>query len=108
MSEQPDFIIIGAQARNDCVVVIASRDLYDAEITRECEYEERFFAFGPPAPPRSEVVTFTARSRTYVMVYAPTYREAMTKLMEDWSPDAGPTEHAEITPARPALPGGGA
>ena len=93
---RPAWVILGTPVGNGQVAVYASKDLNDAVLTRELD-EELGWGLDARSPhwlPGPQRIELTVGMRTYTVVVADTYQQALRTLFDTWSPD----------PARPALP----
>lgn len=94
---RPDFVLVGLP-RPGGVELWASTELSYAELEAETRYrpylsEELIGRIDCPAPtPMGARYTLKAEMRRFVIVRAPTYREALAALLQrdDWGPGGGP------------------
>lgn len=102
-ASRPDFVMVGLP-RADGVELWASTELSYAELEAETRFRQyadydlgELFAspWYPPPEPVSRQVTLRAGLGKFVIVRAPTYREALAALLarDDWSP-----RRAELEP----------
>jgi hypothetical protein len=99
--QRPDWVVLGVPAADGKVAVLASKDLNEAELSREVDYVHDFWGGARirALPARN---TLTVEMRTYTVVVADSYAEAFRTLFDTWSPDADRQEitagHREIEP----------
>lgn len=93
---RPDFVLVGVP-RPDGVELWASTELSYAELEAQIAYrpylpEELFGRIDYPSPePESTTITLRAGLARFVIVQAPTYRQALAALMDHpgWQPPGG-------------------
>lgn len=87
---RPDFVILGAPRPEGGVVVLASKELTQAELTTKLTNEDELFGgFDPIGSVVPDYrTTLSTELRGYSIVMADTYGEAMAKLFAQWTPPA--------------------
>ncbi|MBF9135292.1 hypothetical protein I0C86_41310 [Plantactinospora sp. S1510] len=83
--QSPDWVILGVPTPDGQVVICASKDLNHAELAAELDEYDWGGFLGRRTPTRRYELTVEMRS--YVLVLADTYQEALRKLFGVWSPD---------------------
>lgn len=98
--QRPDWVMLGIPSSDGRVVLMASKELTQAELSMEAEvdpFDWRLDPYRIVNPIRRYFVT--AEMKTYVIIVANTYGAALTTLMRQWQPD-------QQRGQRPALPFG--
>ncbi len=96
---RPDWVMFGTPWSGGKVALLASKELTEAELVREVEEITDWY----DNPIREEPVRMelTVAMRTYTMVVADTYEQALKTLFDTWSPtQAAPKQ---ISPTRQAI-----
>lgn len=96
---RPEWTVLGAQAGDGNVVVLASKSLQDAVLEAETHYIPDLRSWDVIR----DVVTrytITMGVRDFCIIVAPTYEQAFTNLFRTWNPEPGQPDE------RPALPHG--
>ncbi|MGW6698835.1 hypothetical protein [Nocardia sp. NPDC055049] len=87
---RPDFVILGAPHPEGGVIVLASKELTQAELRTELNEDELFGGYGYDrrigSVLRDYRTTLSTELRGYTMVLADTYGQAMANLFEQWTP----------------------
>lgn len=86
--DRPDWVMLGVPQPNGKGAIFASTDLTEAELRHETEMDK--WARWSLVPPTRHLVTrifLEVQMRTYVMVVADTYAEALATLLREWKPE---------------------
>jgi hypothetical protein len=104
---RPDWVMVGV-SHDGGVTLYASRELNYAELVYEADYDEAFFGYeAAVAVKTSARHRLTADLRTFVLIQAPDYPAAFTRLWGVWSPEtakpapaitAGQAEQRRLSP----------
>jgi hypothetical protein len=86
-SEEPElqWVICGAHYDN-YVVLLASKDLDHSQLEQEIRHPDILWPFDRQEPTQVRY-RITAETRKFVIVKAPSYPEALKKLLTAWSPE---------------------
>lgn len=102
--QRPDWVMSGARTGDGRYAVMASRSMIDGLIEMERDFGSYSDGFAIRSAPGPTVFTLTSRFRTYVLVVADSYGEALLTLMRQWNADdpdnAG---RPEVTSRRPEI-----
>lgn len=101
MWTRPDWVILGADAGDGRVTVIASDKLDEAELRSIFDYSRDVWPPTSMAHERRTTFELEVKMPTYVWVTGTTYEEALRTLFQRWGPKR--TEHPEV-PMQPGLP----
>jgi len=82
----PQWLMIGVRITNDCVRIIASQELSQAELRTEYEYAD-FYRFASLDKCFGRRSLLTADLRSFIIITADTYEHAFQHLFEQWSPE---------------------
>lgn len=85
---RPDFVILGAPRPEGGVVVLASKELTQAELRTELLDSDDLFGDRITTRLRDYRTMLSTELRGYNIVMADTYGEAMAKLFAQWTPPA--------------------
>lgn len=95
----PDWVVLGTPTDDGKVAVYASKDLTDAELRYEAEYNHTG-RFGEVLRLLHRRIELTVGLNTYVIVVADTYEQALRRLFDAWSPEP---DRLAIEPPRRAI-----
>jgi hypothetical protein len=86
----PDWVVLGLPTGDGRVAVYASKELNQAELASEVDHDEirldRLWMSDRSYPPVKRH-TLSVEMRTYVIVVADTYPDALRRLFETWTPE---------------------
>ena len=99
----PEWVMLGVPRADGKVAIYASKELNHAELTHETdEYDlDSWLAQPSPRAPRQRI-ELTVNMRTFVVVVADTYAEALAGLLNVWSPEPD-SERQALDPAVKAI-----
>lgn len=94
----PDWVVLGAHQHDGKVAVYASKDLTDAELRYDIDYDDDpyEFAYIRHRCVRRGIYHVTVGMRTFTVVVADTYEQALRTLFETWSPEPDPAERLAL------------
>lgn len=98
---KPDFVVVGGQSEAG-VILMASKELTDVELTSILINEERCLKYGEP--PDYRVYLVTKMKEDYVVIHAPNYPIAWQELFNCWDPNHYEPRMAQVTKRRRAYP----
>lgn len=85
----PDWVMLGVPTPDGRVAVYASKELNQAELTHETEFDDIYAWYEPVIRVPRHRIELTVEMRTYVVVTADTYAQAFRVLFDEWSPETG-------------------
>lgn len=97
-SPPPDWVVLGTPTTDGKVAIYASKDLTEAELRYEAEHDYDFLAMRTVLLSRR--IELTVGMRTYTVVVADTYEQALRHLFDTWSPEP---DRPTIEPAQRAI-----